>query len=119
MKSSFQAETSRMNFKNSFFFSLTPTEDAKKIETYRDAMDFAFTQKDIRNIAVTGPYGAGKSSFLKTHFKNSSDSILWISLAQFLGEAEKNEGQVPSEGSSREEMERRGSKKTGGYHVLM
>ena len=66
------------------FFSLTPTNKAKKIETYSKAMDFALSQDDIRNIAITGSYGAGKSSFLRTYFDEAKD-VLWISLASFLG----------------------------------
>jgi predicted NACHT family NTPase len=53
------------------FQSLTPTENAEDIKTYVDAMDFAYSlkNKDVRNIAITGQYGAGKSSFLRTYFK--------------------------------------------------
>ena len=67
------------------FQPLTPTEDAKDIEAYIQAMDFAYSPKNnlIRNIAVTGQYGAGKSSFLRSYFKNRKD-VLWVSLALFL-----------------------------------
>ncbi|EHC05640.1 hypothetical protein Sbal625DRAFT_2904 [Shewanella baltica OS625] len=40
---------------------------------YFEALDFAFSQDDVKNIAVTGPYGSGKStvieSFLSLHKK--------------------------------------------------
>lgn len=72
------------------FFSLTPTNKAKKIETYSKAMDFALSQDDIRNIAITGSYGAGKSSFLRTYFDEAKD-VLWISLASFLGTGKKKD----------------------------
>ena len=39
-------------------------------------------KSDILNIAVTGRFGAGKSSFLKTYFKNAK--VLWVSLAPFI-----------------------------------
>ena len=67
------------------FQSLTPTEDAEDIKTYSEAMDFALSSKNyaIKNIAVTGLYGAGKSSFLRTYFKGKKN-ILWVSLALFL-----------------------------------
>ena len=47
-------------------------------------MDFALHHKDVRNIAITGNYGAGKSSFLRTYFKGRKD-VMWVSLASFLG----------------------------------
>ena len=67
------------------FQSLTPTEDAEDIKTYSEAMDFALSSKNyaVKNIAVTGLYGAGKSSFLRTYFKGKKN-ILWVSLALFL-----------------------------------
>lgn len=67
------------------FQPLTPTEEAKDIEAYVQAMDFAYLPKNnlIRNIAVTGQYGAGKSSFLRSYFKSRKD-VLWVSLALFL-----------------------------------
>ena len=76
------------------FQSLTPTENADDIKTYSEAMDFALLpkNKDIRNIAVTGQYGAGKSSFLKTYVKEkNTKDVLWVSLALFLDQAVKNE----------------------------
>lgn len=66
------------------FFSLAPTRKAQDIDAYKMAMDFALRQEDICNIAVTGPYGSGKSSFLRTYFDGRED-VLWISLASFLG----------------------------------
>ncbi|WP_409520456.1 MULTISPECIES: YobI family P-loop NTPase [unclassified Pantoea] len=31
-------------------------------------MDFAFSKKDVKNIAVTGPYGADKSTVTLSYF---------------------------------------------------
>ena len=74
------------------FQPLTPTEDAKDIEAYVQAMDFAYSPKNgqIRNIAVTGRYGAGKSSFLRTYFKGRNE-VLWVSLALFLDHVAEEE----------------------------
>ena len=74
------------------FQPLTPTEDAKDIEAYDQAMDFAYSPKNrqIRNIAVTGRYGAGKSSFLRTYFKGRNE-VLWVSLALFLDHVAEEE----------------------------
>lgn len=74
------------------FQSLTPTDNAEDIETYSKAINFALSpkRKEIKNIAVTGQYGSGKSSFLRTFFKNRKD-VLWVSLALFLDQADKDE----------------------------
>lgn len=51
---------------------LTLTElDADKAGCYISALNYAYEQTDIRNIAVTGPYGTGKSSVLKTWYTDS------------------------------------------------
>ena len=49
------------------FYSLTPEvlEENKKI--YTEALDFAFSNNDIKNIAITGIYGAGKSTVWNTY----------------------------------------------------
>ena len=54
------------------FNSLTPDilENNKKV--YTEALDYAFGNPDIRNIAITGIYGAGKSSVWNTYKNNKS-----------------------------------------------
>ena len=98
----FNQKTGSIN--NAEYFSLTPTGNAENVEAYSKVMDFAFCQSDVKNIAVTGPYGAGKSSFLRTYFKNNK-RVLWISLASFLRDSE--ERKTISEELSHEENERR------------
>ena len=66
------------------FQSLTPIDNADGIEIYSKALDFALANKNIRNVAVTGIYGSGKSSFLRTYFITHK-RVLWVSLASFLG----------------------------------
>lgn len=87
------------------FFSLTPDCNAERIDAYREAMDYALSQKDIHNIAVTGSYGAGKSSFLNTYFK-TYDNVLRISLAAFLGGMENSSNNVKDEEDSGEKSKR-------------
>lgn len=78
---------SRKNNENFEFRSLTPTSNAENIKIYIDALKWALqNKKDIRNIGLTGPYGAGKSSILKTfqkRHKNKEDKFLNISFASF------------------------------------
>lgn len=65
--------------------ALTPTLlEPEKASSYVGALNYAFYQPDIRNIAVTGPYGAGKSSVLKTWCRNQGElRVLTVSLADF------------------------------------
>ena len=63
-------------------FPLTPTQDASDIEAYKSRLDAAFSISDVRNIAVTGKFGAGKSSVLKTYFNGKK--VLWVTLAPFI-----------------------------------
>lgn len=67
------------------FVDLTPNEetDSKK-EEYAKAIGWALENPRIKNIAVTGPYGAGKSSIITTFQKSHAEySYLNISLASF------------------------------------
>lgn len=52
------------------FKSLLPTHLTKELEPYKEAFDFALDpkNKEITNIAVTGNYGAGKSSVISSYF---------------------------------------------------
>lgn len=67
------------------FHSLAPTDNAEKTDIYFSALDWAIKEKNINNIAITGNYGAGKSSILNTYQKSSKDKkkFLNISLATF------------------------------------
>jgi hypothetical protein len=64
------------------FEKITPTDDAQ-IEIYSEALDFVFINRDLKNIAMTGSYGAGKSSVLESYKKRKRISFLHISLAHF------------------------------------
>ncbi len=57
----------------------------EKAQSYIEALNFACSRPDIRNIAVTGPYGAGKSSVLLTWEKaeNNNFRVMTVSLADF------------------------------------
>lgn len=46
------------------FEALTPISDLE-LGIYQDALDFVFDKDDLKNIAITGAYGAGKSSVLE------------------------------------------------------
>jgi len=68
--------------------SLTPTENAEKVEDYLNTLDWALNNRNkVKNIAIAGPYGSGKSSVIQT-FQNKNKynkdyRFLNISLATF------------------------------------
>lgn len=65
------------------FQSLTPTDEVD-MRIYEDALNYAFKDNDIKNIALSGSYGSGKSSVLKSYKKISSKhKFMHISLAHF------------------------------------
>ena len=64
--------------------ALTPTSDIQNGQEYMAALDWALEQDDIRNIALSGPYGSGKSSVINTYIKTRKrQDVLPISLAAF------------------------------------
>ncbi|MDO8235840.1 hypothetical protein Q5738_19990 [Citrobacter werkmanii] len=56
------------------FETLTPNVNSDNLNytAYFEALDFALTRHDVKNIAVTGPYGAGKSSVILSYLKRIS-----------------------------------------------
>lgn len=70
---------------NDKLLPLTPKDDIETKHKYGEYLDQALKRENIRNIALSGNYGSGKSSILATYFKNSeySDKYLQISLANF------------------------------------
>lgn len=68
---------------NIIFQKLTPT-DTVKMEVYEDAFKYIFGNSDIKNVAIAGPYSAGKSSLLESYKREHKNKrFLHISLAHF------------------------------------
>lgn len=71
------------------YSSLSPTKDGDKSGHYTNALLWALKnrrEEDIKNIALTGTYGSGKSSILKTfqhNYEGDDLRFLNISLATF------------------------------------
>lgn len=64
--------------------ALTPKDNINNGEEYLAALDWALNQPNIHNIAVSGPYGAGKSSVIKTYLnKHPESDAVYVSLATF------------------------------------
>ena len=64
---------------------ITEENEKEKIKPYLDALIKAVNTKNVNNIAITGSYGSGKSTILKTFQKEykSSFRFLNVSLASF------------------------------------
>lgn len=66
------------------YVGLGPTNDAENVSEYLRAMEWAINDKNVTNIALAGPYGAGKSSIINTFLrKHPSIKYINISLATF------------------------------------
>lgn len=83
------------------FIDLAPTDKADEAGVYSDALLYATGNPRVSNIALTGPYGSGKSSIIKSFLKKYRHPVLQISLAAFLPEATATGGSV-----SKQEIER-------------
>lgn len=66
------------------FNSLAPEVLANIKPIYTEALDYAFNNNDIKNIAITGIYGAGKSSVWKTYAdKKYINNCITVSLGKY------------------------------------
>jgi hypothetical protein len=83
------------------FVDLAPTDEADKAGVYSEALLFATSNAKVSNIALTGPYGSGKSSIIQSFLKTYRRPALHISLASFVPE-----GDAGNEKVSRQEIER-------------
>ncbi|MEG2521227.1 MAG: hypothetical protein RSA86_07830, partial [Christensenellaceae bacterium] len=83
-----------MEKKEYLFQKLTPVNNAE-IEVYEEAIDFAFDNTDVRNVAISGAYSAGKSSVLESYKAKHKDyRFVHLSLAHFrTPEQENNESE--------------------------
>lgn len=99
------------NKKEIDFNKLTPIDNSE-MHTYKEGLDFVFSQEDIKNAALTGPYGAGKTSLINSYKKlNPGKVFIHISLAYFQSE-EKNDDAILEPISAKEQQ----SKETKSPH---
>lgn len=78
------------------FRPLTPN-DAVDLCHYKEALDHVFSRREIRNIALTGSYGSGKSSVIRSYENiHKERTFIHISLARF-----EEQGQSVSDSSDR------------------
>ena len=66
----------------------------KTVEELHEVIDKALDEGEIKNIALTGPFGSGKSSVLQTLRKRYKEfEYLPISLATLRSEEEESDGE--------------------------
>lgn len=76
------------------FERLTPI-DNMDLDVYEEAIDYVFNNPDVKNVAISGAYSAGKSSVLASYKKRHNDlRFLHISLAHFKSPDQEDETEV-------------------------
>lgn len=85
---------------NRHYGALTPKNNIENGQEYMAAFDWALSKSNIHNIAISGPYGSGKSSVIESYLKQRTKlKALRISLAAFnLDEMLDGDGGVIDEG---------------------
>lgn len=81
------------------YLPLTPNAAADPDNAYSEMLTFALSQASIKNIAITGPYGSGKSSVILTFQEKNPKrwKYLNISLATFKDNRNQNEKKLENE----------------------
>src|SRR5690554_2255864 len=88
---------------------LTKKEDIEKIQPYLDKLDETIHTKGISNIALTGGYGSGKSTVIKTfQHLNTQYEYLNISLASFNKKKDDEDDKITpkNKNTQKEKLER-------------
>ncbi|EHL19961.1 hypothetical protein HMPREF9628_01134 [Peptoanaerobacter stomatis] len=66
------------------FNALTPEVLNENKQIYTEALDYAFDNSDIKNIAITGIYGAGKSTVWNTYVHQKGlSNVITVSLGKY------------------------------------
>lgn len=77
------------------YTDLAPIDEITNGDEYLNALNWALNNKRVKNIAMAGPYGAGKSSIIETYLKkhpNVREKSLRISMATFVENATNEDG---------------------------
>ena len=70
--------------KHNKFNALTPEVLKENKQIYTEALDYAFSNDDIKNIAITGVYGAGKSTVWNTYVHQKGlSNVITVSLGKY------------------------------------
>ena len=95
-------EVDSMEDKNIFDVSFAPTSNAEDIDIYSDYFESLLSDSQDtdtymrnRNIAVIGSYGSGKSSIIKTYFKDYNN-VLYVSLGSYIENSSNSNDSIRS-----------------------
>lgn len=78
------SKSNPQSMSNSEYMELTPSKVASNSDEYFKALDLAISNPDVKNIALTGPYGSGKSSIICSYTRQRPTiKAINISLATF------------------------------------
>lgn len=64
------------------FERLTPI-DNMDLDVYEEAIDYVFSNSDVKNVAISGAYSAGKSSVLAS-YKKKHDELRFLHIQSIL-----------------------------------
>lgn len=80
------------------FEKLTPT-DKVDLGIYDEAIEFAFSDNEVQNIAISGSYSSGKSSLLASYKKTHKDKkFIHVSLSYFEKQDDDEKNHIKLEG---------------------
>lgn len=66
------------------FHALTPEVLSENKQIYTEALDYDFGNSDIKNIAITGIYGSGKSTVWNTYvYHKGLRDLITVSLGEY------------------------------------
>lgn len=69
------------------FYNLAPIKDAD-INIYTEVLDYSLENNDVKNVVITGIYGAGKSSLIESYKEKKKINLfiyLWLILIKCCG----------------------------------
>ena len=75
------------------YTALSPVDDVKDCEEHINALEWAIHNPKIKNIAISGPFGSGKTSMINTFLERNTflkENSIRVSLATFGEESRKN-----------------------------
>lgn len=93
--------------------SLEDQANRKNLYIYYEYLDYAFRESRIRNMAITGGFGIGKSSIIRSFendrkrkkFDQNCKGFLYVSLGQFANEISQGENRKDQKGQKGVEQE--------------
>lgn len=90
------------------YTDLAPIDEITNGDEYINALDWALKNHRVKNIALAGPYGAGKSSIIKTYLKKYPKirgKSLRISMATFIENKTDEKGNLLKVSVGQDEIE--------------